>query len=54
MNVEKYIREQMPRTVRRNVKDEGTLIGLPYPYAVPCAEKHFNELYYIFGPLANI
>ena len=41
-----YIRENMPRTVRQNAKDDGTLIGLPFPYTVPCAENHFNELYY--------
>lgn len=46
MKVEEYIGEKMPLTIRRNKNDEGTLIGLPYPYTVPCAEAHFNELYY--------
>ncbi len=46
MQVKDYIRENMPRTVRNNVRDEGTLFGLPYPYTVPCADGMFNELYY--------
>lgn len=46
MTVQEYIQENMPRTVRQNIKDEDTLIGLPYPYTVPCAEHHFNEMYY--------
>ena len=46
MTVQEYIRKNMPRTVRQIVKDDGTLIGLPYPYTVPCAERHFNEMYY--------
>ena len=28
------------------MKDDDTLIGLPHPYIVPCAESCFNELYY--------
>lgn len=46
MEVKEYIRENMRRTVRMNTQDEDTLIGLPYPYTVPCAEHCFNELYY--------
>lgn len=46
MEVGDYIREKLPKTVRRNEKDADTLLGLPYPYTVPCAETHFNELYY--------
>ena len=33
-------------TLRHNVKDEDTLIGLPYPYTVPCIDGMFDELYY--------
>lgn len=36
----------MLRTLRKNVKDDDTRIGLPHPYIVPCAESCFNELYY--------
>lgn len=46
MTVQRYIQENMGRTLRQNVKDDGTLIGLPYPYTVPCADGMFNELYY--------
>ena len=46
MKVTNYIKRTMPKTVRENIRDEDTLIGLPYPYTVPCAENHFNELYY--------
>lgn len=41
-----YIREKLPLTLRKNEKDDDTLIGLPYPYTVPCADGIFNELYY--------
>lgn len=46
MKVQDYIREKLPLTLRENKKDDGTLIGLPYPYTVPCADGIFNELYY--------
>lgn len=46
IKVQEYIRENMPKTYRQNKEDDDTLFGLPYPYTVPCAEKHFNELYY--------
>lgn len=36
----------MPLTLRQNIKDDGTLFGLPFPYTVPCADSVFNELYY--------
>lgn len=46
MTVESYIREKLPLTLRENTEDNDTLIGLPYPYTVPCADGIFNELYY--------
>ena len=46
MTVEQYIQANIGKTLRQNVRDEGSLIGLPYPYIVPCVEGHFNELYY--------
>ncbi len=33
-------------TVRFNPKDDGTLIGLPYPFTVPNVRHKFQELYY--------
>ena len=46
MNVKDYIIKTFPKTLRNNTQDEGTLIGLPRPYTVPCAENYFNELFY--------
>lgn len=46
MTVREYIIKTFPKTLRNNPGDEGTLIGLPYPYTVPCAESYFNELFY--------
>ena len=46
MDVLTYIREKLPLTLRKNEKDDDTLIGLPYPYTVPCTDGMFNELYY--------
>lgn len=46
MTVWDYIRDKMPLTLRQNKEDNDTLIGLPYPYTVPCADGIFNELYY--------
>lgn len=46
MNISEYIQRKTPGTIREHRQDEGTLIGLPFPYTVPCAETHFNELYY--------
>ncbi len=44
--VEKFILENWESVIRVNTKDKDTLIGLPYPYTVPCAEGKFQELYY--------
>ncbi len=40
-----YINANMLKCVATNKEDNGTLIGLPYPYTVP-AVGHFDELYY--------
>lgn len=46
MDIKDYILSNWDRTVRCNTEDSGTLIGLPYPYTVPCCDNHFQELYY--------
>ncbi len=46
MTVYEYICKHIDNTVRVNKEDKDTLYGLPYPYTVPCAADHFNELYY--------
>ena len=44
--IKNYITENFPKTIRYNPNDEGTLIGLPYRYTVPCASDMFQEMYY--------
>lgn len=46
MNIRKYIRTNWGKTIRYNPNSNDTLIGLPYPYTVPCCEGHFQEMYY--------
>lgn len=46
MDIIKHINENLKKTVRFNQKDEGELLGLPYPYTVPCAEDTFRCMYY--------
>ncbi len=46
MTISQYIEEYLPKTIRCNKEDTGTLIGLPYPYIVPCASGTFQEMYY--------
>ena len=44
-NIHNYIKEGWNECIRETKSDDGTLIGLPYPYTVPSKEA-FNELYY--------
>ena len=46
MTVTEYIKQNWQNCVRENKEDNGTLIGLPYPYTVPCIGGSFQELYY--------
>ncbi|MEE1280391.1 MAG: trehalase family glycosidase [Oscillospiraceae bacterium] len=46
MTVTEYIKDTLIKCIRENKEDEGTLIGLPYPYTVPCIGDSFQELYY--------
>lgn len=43
--VKQYISNNWDSCIKMNRNDEGTLIGLPYPYTVP-AVGHFDEMYY--------
>lgn len=45
-HIQDYIEEKLQLCLRENTEDQGTLIGLPYPYMVPCAEGMFQEMYY--------
>lgn len=40
-----YIEQNWDKCIKEHTKDEGTLIGLPYPYTVP-AVGTFDEMYY--------
>ena len=44
--VKDYIDENFKKTIRNNREDEDTLLGLPYPYTVPCPDDMFVEMYY--------
>lgn len=44
--IKKYITENFQKAIRYNPNNEGTLIGLPYRYTVPCASDMFQEMYY--------
>lgn len=44
--VREYISLSWDSTVRYNPEDEGSLLGLPCRYTVPCPEGTFQEMYY--------
>ena len=52
--VTRFIAENWKNVIRENTTDEDTLIGLPYPYTVSCAEGMFRELYYWGTYFTNI
>ena len=41
-----YIKSSWDSCVRENKEDDGTLIGLPYPYIVPTPAGRWKEMYY--------
>lgn len=41
-----FIEDNFAKTIRLNTEDNDTLIGLPYPYTVPCIDDMFQEMYY--------
>ena len=44
--IEKFLSDNLEKTIKYNPKDDGTLIGLPYKYTVPCVSDMFQEIYY--------
>ena len=46
MTVTEFIKENWPKCIRENKEDNGSLIGLPYPYTVPSISGAFQEMYY--------
>ena len=45
-SVDAYIRDNLRKTIRSCTETKGTLLGLPFPYTVPCIGEMFQELYY--------
>ena len=41
-----FILDNWDKVIRENKEDKDTLIGLPYPYTVPCISGMFQEMYY--------
>lgn len=52
--VSEFIAKNFKDTIRYNPDDEGSLIGLPEPYTVPCIEGTFQEMYYWDTYFTNI
>lgn len=46
MSIENYIEKEFKKTIRNNTENINSLIGLPYPYTVPCPDDMFLEMYY--------
>ena len=44
--IERYIKENLPKTVRECKADAFPFFALPKPYNVPCASGMFQEMYY--------
>ena len=45
-DVKEYISSAWDSTVRYNPEDDGTLLGMPHNYTVPCPEGTFQEMFY--------
>lgn len=46
MTISEYIDFNLPRCIAYTPEDEGGLIGLPYPYIMPCAYTGFRAMFY--------
>lgn len=44
--VKEYIEKNWYKTIRMNKEDNDKLLGLPFPYSVPCIDGMFQEMYY--------
>lgn len=52
-NIKEFIKNSWEETVRTHTQDKDDLIGLPYPYTVPCRDGYFQEMYYWDTYFAN-
>ena len=46
MDILEYINENLPKCVAYTPDSDGELIGLPYPYIMPCAYTGFRAMFY--------
>lgn len=46
MDIKEYIKENLSKTIRYQLTDDGPLFALPKPFTVPCADGMFQEMYY--------
>ena len=44
--INKYIKDNLPKTIRECKEDNYPFFTLPKPYNVPCASGMFQEMYY--------
>ena len=44
--ITEFIKSSWEECIRYNPQDDGTLIGMPYPYIVPCRNDSLQEMYY--------
>ncbi len=44
--IERFIKDNYPRTLRYNTQDEGNTVGLPHPYSISGLKDIFHEMYY--------
>lgn len=46
LEIRNFIKLNWSNVIRKNTTDKDGLIGLPFPYTVPCVSGHFQEMYY--------
>ena len=46
MDILEYINENLPKCVAYTPDSDGALLGLPYPYMMPCAYTGFRAMFY--------
>ena len=44
--VELFIEQNWDKAIKTATEDNGTLLGLPFPFSTPCVSGVFQELFY--------
>ena len=44
--IDDYIRRNWEKTIRFTPEDTGSILGMPYPYVVPCQKDGFQNIFY--------